>query len=292
MKGERNMTRIMASVGNRGVNRRNDVVLVQQLLNKHKIPLHHLLLKIDGIAGSKTIKQITGFQKHMMKIRVPDGRVDPNGRTIRALDGMMNAASNATKGKNLYNLSLEKAALRAKMEKYEGKINHMYLDSKGFVTVGVGHLLKNLSIAQKLNFKKNNNMPASMEEIKADYEAVKKQPKNRLASFYKAHTKLKLSELDINTLTNKHIDNFEAELKRIFSDFSTYPSEVKLALFDIIFNVGMTDLNNKWPNFKKAVKAKDWANAAKESNRKSPISAERNKYVKDLFEKAAANAKK
>ena len=29
-------------------------------------------------------------------MRVPDGRVDPNGRTIRALDGMMNAASSST----------------------------------------------------------------------------------------------------------------------------------------------------------------------------------------------------
>ncbi|MCP4267860.1 MAG: hypothetical protein GY777_20205 [Candidatus Brocadiaceae bacterium] len=186
----------------------------------------------------------------------------------------------------------EKATLRSKMEKYEGKISHMYLDSKGFVTVGVGHLLKDLASAQKLSFKKSNNMPAPKDEIKVDYEAVKKQPKNRFASFYKKHVKLKLSDLDINTLTNNHIDSFEGELMRIFSDFSTYPSEVRLALFDIIFNVGMTDLNNKWPSLKKAVKAKNWSTAAKESNRKAPISAERNKYVKDLFQKAAANVKK
>lgn len=188
--------------------------------------------------------------------------------------------------------TVERAVLRSKMEKYEGKIGYMYLDSKGFVTVGVGHLLKDLASAQKLSFKKSNNMPASKDEIKTDYEAVKKQPKNRLASFYKKHVKLKLSEADINTLTNHHIDSFEAELIRVFPAFSTYPKEVKLALFDIIFNVGMTDLNNRWPSLKKAVKAKDWSTAAKESNRKPPISAERNKYVKDLFEKAAANTKK
>ncbi|WP_151174109.1 glycoside hydrolase family protein [Pseudoalteromonas ruthenica] len=185
----------------------------------------------------------------------------------------------------------EKVNLRAKMEKYEGKINHMYLDSKGYVTVGVGHLIKDLASAQKLSFKKSNNMPATKDEIKADYEAVKKQPKNRLAFSYKRYVKLKLSDLDINTLTNKHIDSFESELKRIFPDFSTYPSEARLALFDIIFNVGMTDFNSEWPRLKKAVKAKDWSEAAKESNRKPPISAERNKYVRDLFEKAAANVK-
>jgi hypothetical protein len=39
------------------------------------------------------------------------------------------------------------------------------------------------------------------------------------------------------------------------------------------------------------VKAKEWTAAAKESNRKPPISAERNKYVKDLFEKAVVMLK-
>ncbi len=177
------------------------------------------------------------------------------------------------------------------MEKYEGKISHMYLDSKGYVTIGVGHLLKDLISAQKLNLKKRNNTPASKDEIKLDYDAVKKQPKNRLASFYKRHTNLVLADTDINVLTDKHIDSFEGELKRIYSDFDSFPSEVRLALFDLIFNVGMTDLNNNWPSLKKAVKAKDWTTAATESSRKSPISAERNKYVKDLFNKAAANAK-
>lgn len=113
----------------------------------------------------------------------------------------------------------EKATLRAKMEKYEGKISHMYLDSKGLVTVGVGHLLKDLGSAQKLNFKKSNNLPAPKDEIKTDYETVKKQAKNRFASFYKKHVKLKLLDLDINTLTNKHIDSFEGELKKYFLIF-------------------------------------------------------------------------
>ena len=187
--------------------------------------------------------------------------------------------------------TLEKANLRSKLEQYEGKINHLYLDSNGYVTIGIGHLLKNLSSAQKLNFKKSNLLPASKDEIAIDYNAVKKQPKNRLASFYKKHTKLLLQDVVINALTDKHIETFENELKRIFPNFPSYPSEVRLALFDIIFNVGMTNLNNKWPSLKKAVLANDWTTAANESGRKPPISAERNKYVKDLFEKASAKTK-
>ncbi|EIY6411502.1 hypothetical protein MNF40_004533 [Vibrio parahaemolyticus] len=185
----------------------------------------------------------------------------------------------------------EKATLKAKLETYEGKVNHMYLDSKGYVTVGVGHLIKDLASAQKLNFKKKNGSSASKEEIRTDYESVKKQRKNRVSRYYKNFVELTISDSEINSLTNKHIDSFEVELKIIFPKFSSYPSEVRLALFDIIFNVGMTDLNTKWPNLRKAIKMQDWEFAANESNRKPPISLERNNYVKNLFLKAAKDSK-
>lgn len=185
----------------------------------------------------------------------------------------------------------EKQTLRANLEKYEGKINHMYLDSRGFVTVGVGHLIVNVAEAQKIAFKGASNLPASGAEIKADYDAVKKQPANRVASFYKRFTSLTLPDVEINRLTDKHIMTFNGELKRIYSDFENFPSEVRLALFDLIFNLGMTELNNNWPNFNAAIQAKDWQAAADESSRAAPISAERNRYVKALLETAAKNSK-
>ncbi|HED33785.1 MAG TPA: hypothetical protein ENJ08_06155 [Gammaproteobacteria bacterium] len=185
----------------------------------------------------------------------------------------------------------EKKILRAKLEEYEGNIPHMYLDSKGYVTVGIGHLLSNVANAQKLPFKNASKKAASKEEIKTDYDTVKKQPANRLASSYKKHTKLSLPSTEIDKLTDKHIDSFEKELKKVYTGFGSFPAEVRLALFDLIFNLGMTDLKNKWPNFNAAIKAKDWQKAADDSNRKSPISAARNKYVKDLLEKAAKNKK-
>ena len=184
----------------------------------------------------------------------------------------------------------EKQMLRAKMEKYEGKINHMYLDSKGYVTVGVGHLINHLAAAQKLSFKTAKNLPASAADIKIDYDAVKKQPANRLASFYKQYTKLTLSNTELDKLTNQHIDSFEKELKLIYGGFDTFPAEVKLALFDLIFNLGMPNLKNTWPKFNTAIKAKDWQKAADNSSRAAPVSAERNKYVKDLLEKAAQSS--
>ena len=57
----------------------------------------------------------------------------------------------------------------------------------------------------------------------------------------------------------------------------------------MIFNLGMTNLKSKFPTFNKYIKAKNWSEGAKESNR-SDVSDARNKYVKDLLEKAAKDS--
>ncbi len=182
--------------------------------------------------------------------------------------------------------AVELQNLRKKLGEYEGAIPHMYLDSKGLVTVGIGHLIINLQSAQKLPFITQKAIKATLKEIQVDYDLVKKQSGNMLASYYKRFTKLKLSAIEIDKLTNKHIDSFYKEIKQIYSDFDNFPSDVKLALLDLIFNVGMPDLKNNWPSLNKEVRAKEWGKAALHSNRKVPVSAARNKYVKDLFEKA------
>lgn len=184
----------------------------------------------------------------------------------------------------------EKSVLREKLEEYEGRVPHMYLDANGYVTVGVGHLVKTLADALELPFINARSERATAEEIKADFDQVRKQPKNRLATFYKKSTKLRLTDVEIDKLTDAHIDTFESELKEIYSEFSLYPMDVKFALFDLIFNLGMTNLRNTWPTFNAAVEAKDWLSAAENCHRAAPVSAARNNYVKALLEKAATTA--
>jgi len=187
----------------------------------------------------------------------------------------------------------EKTTLRTKLNSYEGNVAHMYLDSNGHVTVGTGHLVSSLIEAQNLNLVvEKTSAKATKVQIKTDYETVKKQPKNKRASYYKKHTKLIMTITERNKLTNKHIESFYKELKRLYSDFDDYPTKARLALFDMIFNLGMTRLKSKYPNLNKAVKAKKWTEAAAQSHRKPPISDARNKYVKELFEAVAKAADK
>ncbi len=179
--------------------------------------------------------------------------------------------------------------LRTNIERYEGKVPHMYLDSRGFVTVGVGHLLSKVEDAQKVLFQKANGEAASAEDIAAEFTRVAEQQGNRVASYYKQFTTLSLSDDTMDQLTNKHIDSFYDELKVIYDDFDTFPSSVKLALFDLIFNLGMTSLRKKWPKLNGCVAAKDWAGAADNCRRRG-IADERNDYVKTLLLSGADSA--
>ncbi len=75
---------ITASVGKGSVNNSVDVRKVQNLLNRWISPR---FLSVDGVCngteGDRTVEEIKKFQSSYMA--VPDGRVDPNGGTLRKL---------------------------------------------------------------------------------------------------------------------------------------------------------------------------------------------------------------
>lgn len=78
--------RLAGSVGRGGLNRWPDVAAVQQLLNEH-LPSGVRPLVIDGDAGPLTVDLIARWQRRHGIVRQPDGRVDPGGPTLRALNG-------------------------------------------------------------------------------------------------------------------------------------------------------------------------------------------------------------
>jgi len=78
---------ITQSVGRAGVNRPEDVKTIQDLLNAHlsQIPPARPLT-VDGRPGPLTFAAIEDFQRRVVGLAIPDGRVDPNGRTLAALN--------------------------------------------------------------------------------------------------------------------------------------------------------------------------------------------------------------
>ena len=63
---------------------KKDVMLVQQLLNRHRTPSLPAIDE-DGAQGDETFEAIEEFQRRILKMKKPDGRVDPGGKTWDAL---------------------------------------------------------------------------------------------------------------------------------------------------------------------------------------------------------------
>lgn len=74
---------IRDSVGKAGRNATGDVLYVQVLLSDWLIRKGRAPITIDGLCGTQTIQAIQTFQQ--AETGLADGRADPNGPTIRAL---------------------------------------------------------------------------------------------------------------------------------------------------------------------------------------------------------------
>ena len=80
------MTTLNGSVGKNGRNMFQDVKTVQRLLNQNLNLLSPFLRLVeDGSLGPQTINAILEFQRRVVKLPTPDGRIDPNGATWKKL---------------------------------------------------------------------------------------------------------------------------------------------------------------------------------------------------------------
>lgn len=166
-------------------------------------------------------------------------------------------------------------------------VEHMYLDTKGYVTVGVGQMVPTADAAKKLGFENaTTHDPATPEEIEEDYDSVSNQDPGYRAAHYKQFTKLALPLREIEALVAKRIQEFEAGLRREFPDYDSFPEAAQEGLFDMAYNLGLSGLTDKFPNFTAAARRQDWATCALECRRRG-ISDERNRKTRELFERAA-----
>lgn len=174
----------------------------------------------------------------------------------------------------------------------EGNKSFMYLDSKGYVTVGIGNMLPSAAVARELRFiTQATGYKATTEEIDADYASVAAQKKGKSANFYRSFTKLDLPDVEVNDLFRSRVAEFQTQLRRVFPKYDSYPSPAQLALLDMVFNMGTGSLRSKFPKMTKSVQSEDWATAATECHRpeSNPV---RNATTEELFQQAAKSVAK
>jgi GH24 family phage-related lysozyme (muramidase) len=179
---------------------------------------------------------------------------------------------------------------------HEGCVSHMYLDSKGNVTVGIGQYLNGVSEATKLRFYlRKTKTEASNKEKEEEYKKVEKArpdrtkyPRGMKASYYRKFTTMDMTPTDIGELWIERLHEFERLLKHYFKGYADYPAPARQALIDIAYQYGPSGAASKLAQgkLKEAAEKGDW-NAAAANCRRPEAQEERNTKTKELFEEAA-----
>jgi GH24 family phage-related lysozyme (muramidase) len=167
---------------------------------------------------------------------------------------------------------------------YEGNVPHMYLDSRGLVTVGAGFLIRTAQDAALFTFWKNQlgvsqAQKATSDEIAKEWAAVKAKPYPHLADYYRVCTTMAMSQPDIDAQLTKNISRFEAQARQLFPEWDSFPSAAQLALLDMIYNLGSL---TAFPALVGSATKKDWASCANQCHRVGP-SQQRNDDTKNRF---------
>jgi GH24 family phage-related lysozyme (muramidase) len=176
---------------------------------------------------------------------------------------------------------LEEYAAQCKV--FEGCVGWMYLDTVGKVTVGVGNMLPDVTAALMLPLRSQSSGDlAGAPAVIRDYARVQGLREGMAARAYWEYEALVLAPEDIEELLMRRLDEFDETLRRDFGGYDGYPDAVKMALLDMIYNLGEGKLMRTYPGFDAAVRAKDWPQAAAECHRNGPSDA-RNEWTKQQF---------
>jgi GH24 family phage-related lysozyme (muramidase) len=187
----------------------------------------------------------------------------------------------------------------------------MYKDPNGYITVGIGTRLENVNEAQGIPFHVGSDGGglATSNQIAESYAAISAATYGQAYSpDYYAPDRLPgytapalfITRATADKLRDDHILEDYKALKEIYSDlarrpygsgavsgdFDSFPDDVKVALFDMIYNLGKDGLK-KFKRMNDHIVHGDWFRAAGESHRAAPVPETRNIRVRNFFLEAA-----
>ncbi len=162
----------------------------------------------------------------------------------------------------------------------EGEVNYMYLDSRGWVSTGVGNKIDetpkpmtpatpqqrsaSLAVAGKIHWQLSG-APATADQVAVDWDSVK--GRLDLASFghlqFEALTKVRITAEEIQRIVATKLLEMEGVLttRPEFVDFATWPASAQLATLSMCWGLGPAF---RFPDFQACVVSHNWAGAAAE----------------------------
>lgn len=156
---------------------------------------------------------------------------------------------------------------------FEGIVPHLYLDTRGNVTCGVGFLIPSREALDRYDWRPD------IVTARTDYDLVRAAGPGRVASYY---GKLCRATLTADTMRA----HFDSHVRAVVTQLGHWniagvPRPVRVALIDMAFNLGIGGLN-KYQKLKAAIADQRWRDAAAECSRRG-IQAARNQATRDLF---------
>lgn len=175
---------------------------------------------------------------------------------------------------------------------YEGYATHMYLDSKGYVTIGIGILLKHASSASDFGvsfINRKTGKSATSKEVEQEWKNIHKLSKGRTLSYYFNNSSLDADEALLQVKFDELMQNALRDAKKFYPKYDLLPTPAQFALWDMSFNLGYSKLT-KYQNLKKALEENDFEKASLES-RRNGVQPKRN-YDIQSWMKASKSEKK
>ena len=128
--------------------------------------------------------------------------------------------------------------LKRRLVDEEGWRNHVYTDTLGHPTIGVGFNLD------------RDDAHVCLANVNANYEHVRNGTSD-------------LSNDQVSELLDNCIAVCETELLHVHPSYDTYPEPVQIVLLDMLFNMGL-GVFVTFKHMHEAVRASDWVRAARE----------------------------
>lgn len=181
-----------------------------------------------------------------------------------------------------------RANFSACSKRLEGRVDHMYLDSLGNVTIAIGNKIDPLADALALAsvgaqlLRNSDGAVASDPEITTEWTSVKGGS---------TATTLHLSDASINALVTKRLNQNETVIRTIFPGFDEWPADAQLAVLSMAWGLGPNALRPpKFQKLRQAIGMRKWFDAARECNMVGSGLEKRNAVDRGLFRNAAVSA--
>ncbi len=143
----------------------------------------------------------------------------------------------------------------------EGFKAHIYLDTEGKMTTGIGANIDNKATFMSLDWQINGRPATYAEKLKAYNDFLDLKAKNKYgekygAKYFKDISTMRLPNETIYRLCREHVEDDIAMLRAGVKGFDDFPIELQEVLVDIRYNTGNL-YRHKWPKLRKALDERD-----------------------------------